>query len=105
MENRVSRAVFILLLIGTVTFMLYQIASNVKVINTVETITNTKTINVETEVTVKKINSSDDFRIVTIDGCEYIMMEKLIPMGSGRTTIGSLTHKGNCKFCVERNKK
>ena len=33
-------------------------------------------------------------KIVEIDGCEYILI--------GNTSI---THKGNCKYCEERNKK
>jgi len=89
-----------LLLIGVIgsgMVMLSEIAKTVKAVNKVETITNTKTINVETEVIVKKINSNGDFEIVTIDGCEYIVMEKW--WSSGR--VGSITHKGNCKYCTK----
>lgn len=50
-----------------------------------------------------KINGAFDtqyrnIRIYVIDSCEYI----------GNVSICSsdfLTHKGNCKFCAERNKK
>lgn len=34
--------------------------------------------------------------IITIDSCEYIYV------GNGNASWGS--HKGNCKFCTERNK-
>lgn len=35
--------------------------------------------------------------VVTLDGCEYLMWHDQYndPM---------ITHKGNCKFCIERNK-
>lgn len=35
-------------------------------------------------------------KIVEVDGCEYLFGEW------GNATV--LTHKGNCKFCKERNK-
>ena len=35
--------------------------------------------------------------IVEVDSCEYLLGEW------GRATV--LTHKGNCKFCLERSKK
>jgi len=34
---------------------------------------------------------------VEIDGCEYLLA------GWGNTVV--FTHKGNCKFCAQRNKK
>ena len=37
--------------------------------------------------------NSYDYKIITIDSCEYI------------TTINQLAHKGNCKYCAERRKK
>ncbi len=43
-------------------------------------------------------DSKDDaFTIIEFDSCEYIM----------RSTgyHGYLAHKGNCKYCAERNKK
>jgi hypothetical protein len=53
--------------------------------------------NVATEKTTT-ILGNRRFEIYTIDSCEYI-----------GTVTGSntdvLAHKGNCKFCVERNKK
>ena len=39
-----------------------------------------------------------DFHVYDIDSCEYITYR----IGSNG---GLLTHKGNCKFCKERNKK
>jgi hypothetical protein len=100
MKNNIITFIFLAFLIGVVAFLLSEVAKTIKAVNKVETITNTKTINVETEVTVKKINSNDDFEIVTIDGCEYIVMDKWY--SSGR--IGSITHKGNCKYCKNGNR-
>ena len=56
--------------------------------------TNRKTICPYTEETTYKIN----YRVVVLDSCEYIQSYQ--PMVTGST---SLTHKGNCKFCKERN--
>lgn len=40
----------------------------------------------------------DVYRIQEIDGCEYILV-------NGReNSEPALTHKGNCKYCLERNK-
>lgn len=56
---------------------------------------------------VKSINSlgkfpynstTDELSIVEIDNCEYIVCNAY----SYRDI--AITHKGNCKFCVERNK-
>jgi hypothetical protein len=98
-KENIVISLFLIAFMGGGMFVLSEIARNVKAVNKVETITNTKTINVETEVTVKKINSSDDFEIVTIDGCEYIVMEKFYSGANGNTT-GGITHKGNCKYCA-----
>lgn len=38
-----------------------------------------------------------EFTIVEIDSCEYVLSD----VYSGN----SICHKGNCKFCEERNKK
>lgn len=44
----------------------------------------------------------DGYSIVEIDSCEYIE----VSYGTGANYgYYSLTHKGNCKYCVERNKK
>jgi hypothetical protein len=66
-----------------------------------ETIKRTKYVNIETEVIVKQINSSRDFSIVTIGGCEYILYDH----SAAEYSRAGLTHKGNCKYCVERSKK
>jgi hypothetical protein len=95
-KENIVISLIVVAVMGSGMFMLSEIAKTIKAVNKVETITNTKTINVETEVTVKKINSSDEYEIVTIDGCEYIVMDKWY--SSGR--IGSITHKGNCKYCA-----
>ena len=34
----------------------------------------------------------------TIDSCEYIISGSLF-------NDGNITHKGNCRYCIERNKK
>lgn len=49
--------------------------------------------NVETKSTHYTIDGVSAVKIFTIDSCEYIRV------GS---SWGS--HKGNCKFCIERNK-
>ena len=66
----------------------------------------------EIEVTVEKTTESvpnnqykefeygdiDVYHIQEIDGCEYILV-------NGReNSEPALTHKGNCKYCLERNK-
>jgi hypothetical protein len=66
-----------------------------------ETIKKTKYVNIETEVIVKQINSNKDFSIVTIGGCEYILYNH----SSADFSRAGLTHKGNCKYCIERSKK
>jgi hypothetical protein len=43
------------------------------------------------------IGDSCPYQTVEIDSCEYIFV------GAGNASWGS--HKGNCKFCKERNKK
>lgn len=54
-------------------------------------------------VTFNAMNNQD-FQIITIDSCEYVLYcsEKSTAY-SGAWTSG-LTHKGNCKFCAKRNK-
>jgi hypothetical protein len=42
------------------------------------------------------IQGQNPLKIVEIDSCEYLLGEW------GNATV--LTHKGNCKFCAERNK-
>jgi hypothetical protein len=61
----------------------------------------------DTETTTENVNNSeylefeygdyDVYRIQEIDGCEYIVV-------NGKTNEQpALTHKGNCKYCSQRN--
>lgn len=56
-----------------------------------------ETKNVPVEETVSKINGRQ-ISVYVIDSCEYVGN---IYGGNGDI----ITHKGNCKFCVERSKK
>lgn len=53
--------------------------------------------NVKSKSTPYVLDGGVNVRIVVIDSCEYIKTD------GGNATWGS--HKGNCKFCAERNKK
>lgn len=53
--------------------------------------------NVKTETTTYRVDGLIPVDVLTIDSCEYIRIT------SGNSTWGS--HKGNCKFCLKRNKK
>ena len=44
-----------------------------------------------------KENYVDGFHVVVVDSCEYIC--------TTRVHSGYMAHKGNCKYCLERNKK
>ena len=61
----------------------------------------------DTETTTENVDNSeylkfeygdyDVYRIQEIDGCEYIVV-------NGQTNSDpALTHKGNCKYCSQRN--
>lgn len=41
-----------------------------------------------------------NYRTVVVDSCEYIEFDS----GIFDQRVYSLTHKGNCKYCIERNK-
>jgi hypothetical protein len=43
--------------------------------------------------------TTDEYHIQEIDGCEYILVN-----GTANHEP-ALTHKGNCKYCLERDKK
>lgn len=47
--------------------------------------------------------------IIEIDSCEYIQYQTKFFYGVGHAKIEYypklITHKGNCKYCIERNKK
>jgi len=49
-----------------------------------------------------KTTKLGDFKIKIIDSCEYIEYDNGSIMGDH---VYSITHKGNCKFCIERNNK
>lgn len=59
-------------------------------------ITGCETKNAETRSTDITINGAD-INIYTIDSCEYVGRMY-------RTNSDILTHKGNCKYCTQRNK-
>jgi len=44
-------------------------------------------------------NKKEGYSIIEIDSCQYIEVSKYIGLNSG---YYSLTHKGNCKFCLSR---
>lgn len=46
--------------------------------------------------------SKDGYSVIEIDSCQYIEVSSMVGHQNG---YYSLTHKGNCKFCLERNKK
>ena len=43
----------------------------------------------------------NDHKVVEIDSCEYI----LVTISSETKNYSSIIHKGNCRFCAERQKK
>jgi hypothetical protein len=48
-----------------------------------------------------KQDKKDGYSIIEIDNCEYIEVSYWL---EGSNAL-FLTHKGNCKFCIQRNKK
>ena len=44
-----------------------------------------------------KENYIDGYRVVVVDSCEYLIRSYIHG--------GVMAHKGNCRFCLERNKK
>jgi len=46
------------------------------------------------------LKPEQNYTIITIDSCEYIFINRR-PWGSEM----ALTHKGNCKYCIERSRK
>lgn len=53
-----------------------------------------------TKVKVRQSVSNKYLKVVTVDSCEYVVFDKW----SGGGGHGGITHKGNCKFCLKRNK-
>ncbi len=47
------------------------------------------------------VDTGKDYSIKVIDSCEYIECD----YGMFDQRVYSLTHKGNCKFCLARNAK
>ena len=47
-------------------------------------------------------HKKDGYAIVEIDNCQYIEVSNWVGSQSG---YYSLTHKGNCKFCLARHTK
>jgi hypothetical protein len=54
----------------------------------------------KTKIIPYQINM-DDFVIVILDSCEYIVYDRIV----GHAGVGGICHKQNCKFCLDRNKK
>ena len=46
----------------------------------------------------------DGVKVVEIDSCEYIVNEENFGHAYTTSSYESYTHKGNCKFCIERLK-
>ena len=53
----------------------------------------------QTEQQIIEDNNWQGFEIIVVDSCEYINQFE------GGHSGYRFTHKGNCKFCVERSKK
>lgn len=66
--------------------------------------TGIKYIDLEDEITVYKIDRNNSYSIITIDGCEYIY-HTFYRSGHESWYQYALVHKGNCKYCIERNQK
>lgn len=47
----------------------------------------------------KSVNTEKGYSILTIDSCEYIECD----YGIFEQRVYSLTHKGNCIYCIQRN--
>lgn len=57
----------------------------------------------EDEIRQEKIAElSEGFNVVVIDSCEYLIRQRVDPV-SFKRGYGFMAHKGNCKFCEERN--
>jgi hypothetical protein len=61
------------------------------------TTTQTTTESIPNDAMTFHYGNIDEYRIQEIDGCEYIVI-------NGReNSEPALTHKGNCKYCLERS--
>lgn len=45
-------------------------------------------------------DSTLEYDVIEIDSCEYIMIQSIT---SHLYEVTSISHKGNCKYCMERN--
>lgn len=51
-------------------------------------------------------NYNTTYNVVEIDSCEYLVKHNsIIDKREIKRDIISITHKGNCKYCQERNRK
>jgi glucose uptake protein GlcU len=61
------------------------------------------------EKAIEKSIEEKKYEIVLIDSCEYLEYSVMMKYGNAYTTSSyitkMITHKGNCKFCLKRNKK
>ena len=45
------------------------------------------------------------FSVIVVDSCEYIIKREVMYYNSAHPSgFGYMAHKGNCRFCAERNK-
>lgn len=69
-----------------------------------ENINRTKTIIIQQEILIKKVQRNKDYAIVVIDRCEYIRYFHFIGVSGQGVSGGGLTHKGNCYNPIHKNK-
>lgn len=60
----------------------------------------------ETEKTPEQIKHEQrwrGFKVIVIDSCEYLIKTVEVSPGTRHaTSAGYMAHKGNCRFCAER---
>lgn len=59
-------------------------------------------------MTIKQVSSNYNttYNVVEIDTCEYLVKHNpIMDKHEIKRDIISITHKGNCKYCQERNRK
>ncbi len=84
-----KKSIKILFVVGLFTFS--SCSDEPEVTQTTESVPNNQFMEFE-------YGDIDVYHIQEIDGCEYILV-------NGReNSEPSLTHKGNCKYCLERNR-
>ena len=55
----------------------------------------------KTEAEIEEAKRLGGFNIVTVDSCEYLIKSE--KGGGGYQGYGYFAHKGNCRFCKERD--